>query len=235
LVVLVAVLVAAGGALGLGRTLAGQLVSLVLGVALPVASFTIWQRLEPRSAFRLRLPPRWSWLVAPPLAAAAAAAAAQLSFWLAPVLPMTAAEDAAWRLLAGRVERAPIEAVIALALVPAIVEEALFRGLLLAALIPMLGRWKAILAASFLFAGYHLDVQRFLVQGLLGVLLGWLRVRTGSLIVPILVHLGYNLAILGAGGVLVELAGRGWALPAAVLAMAGVAWGVMARVGEPRQ
>jgi membrane protease YdiL (CAAX protease family) len=88
--------------------------------------------------------------------------------------------------------------VSALVLAP-LFEEVIYRGLVQSAMLTHFGpaaRWPIILAAALLFAAIHAGaVAWHVLPGLmvLGVLLGWLYERTGSLLAPVLVHMGFNL------------------------------------------
>jgi membrane protease YdiL (CAAX protease family) len=89
--------------------------------------------------------------------------------------------------------------VAAIAVFPAVCEEILFRGLVLPSLLRVLPAAGAILASALLFGAIHLD---FVAAGpvftrvpfaiLVGAALGALRVRTGSLVFPVLAHAVLN-------------------------------------------
>jgi membrane protease YdiL (CAAX protease family) len=78
--------------------------------------------------------------------------------------------------------------VVAIAAAPAICEELLLRGIVLPALRPALGSAGAIVTSAALFALIHWDLYRAAFTFALGVALGVLRVRTGSLVAPVLAH-----------------------------------------------
>ena len=79
-----------------------------------------------------------------------------------------------------------------------VLEELVFRGLLQTWLLHCGGRrarWAVIVFASAIFASVHLGATTWhALPGLfvLGLTLGWLYERTGSLLSPILVHAGFN-------------------------------------------
>jgi membrane protease YdiL (CAAX protease family) len=100
--------------------------------------------------------------------------------------------------------------VAAIAVVPALCEEALFRGIVLGALRPSLGPALAVTAQALLFALIHLDstaggpvMYRVPFTFAVGVALGALRLRTRSLAGPSLAHALLNtitfLVVLVAG------------------------------------
>lgn len=85
-------------------------------------------------------------------------------------------------------EGAPFWVVLALgALVPAICEEALFRGLLLGGLRSLGAGW-AVLISSLLFGLAHGSVYRLLPTFTLGMVMGLLRWRSGSLLPSMMFH-----------------------------------------------
>ncbi len=77
-------------------------------------------------------------------------------------------------------------------LMPALFEEMAFRGFILNGLRRRLQPWPAILLSSFLFALYHMNVFQVLPSFVLGVVLGLLTVRSGSILPGILYHLLHN-------------------------------------------
>lgn len=85
-----------------------------------------------------------------------------------------------------------IGAMLALALVPALLEEALFRGVLLRSVLSRCGRWPSILAVGVMFGLFHLDFYRWPILAVIGVLLTWIAVRTGSLWPSVAAHLANN-------------------------------------------
>ena len=84
-------------------------------------------------------------------------------------------------------------AVAALLLAP-LLEEALFRGLLLRGFLAHRSRWKAIWISSILFAFIHVaNPFQLLPVGALGVAFAWWRVETGSVLPSAIGHFFCNL------------------------------------------
>jgi sodium transport system permease protein len=81
---------------------------------------------------------------------------------------------------------------LVLAVLPAICEELAFRGFILTGLSRRLGTGNAILGSSLLFAFAHLDAFRFFHTFILGVILGILATRSGSLLPCMLFHGVHN-------------------------------------------
>lgn len=80
---------------------------------------------------------------------------------------------------------------------PAIVEELFFRRVAMGAALEMVSPRWAILITSLLFALAHLGQPLSLpVLGLLGIVLGYLRLTSGTLWLPMLFHFVHNLVVL---------------------------------------
>jgi sodium transport system permease protein len=90
----------------------------------------------------------------------------------------------------------------ALALTPAICEEALFRGPILRGFRSRFSTAAACVLTGILFGILHGDVWRFLPTALLGTLLSWVALTSGSIVPAMLVHLLNNgaLVVLGYQG-----------------------------------
>jgi membrane protease YdiL (CAAX protease family) len=74
-------------------------------------------------------------------------------------------------------------------------EELAFRGVLLMALVPLLGETGAVWASALLFATLHLSPISFMHLVLLGVIFARLRLGTGSVYPGMLVHGLYNAVV----------------------------------------
>lgn len=89
-----------------------------------------------------------------------------------------------------------------------IVEEILYRGLLQTALLSAMPgrRWTVITLAAAAFALQHMGMPPHTLPGLfiLGLFLGWLYERTGSLLAPIVLHMGFNAFNVGLVLLMVE-------------------------------
>lgn len=86
----------------------------------------------------------------------------------------------------------PLLAFATIVAVIPVTEEILFRGLIFAALRRW---WRArwiIPATAALFALVHLDLPFLLPLFLVGLVLGWARARSGSIALPILIHVANN-------------------------------------------
>ncbi|MFV0345746.1 MAG: lysostaphin resistance A-like protein [Bacteroidales bacterium] len=78
----------------------------------------------------------------------------------------------------------------------AIVEEFIFRGVIMRGLLRKYSPFFAILVSAFLFAAYHLNPWQFSVALYLGLFLGWLRYKTRNIWLPIIAHALNNFIVL---------------------------------------
>ncbi|MEG1499546.1 MAG: type II CAAX endopeptidase family protein [Clostridia bacterium] len=85
--------------------------------------------------------------------------------------------------------------VIFLALGPSIVEELLFRGIILQGL-RKFGTTKAIFLTAFLFSIFHASPLQTIYQFILGIVLGYAVIKTGSLKSGILIHFLNNFIVV---------------------------------------
>jgi ABC-2 type transport system permease protein/sodium transport system permease protein len=120
------------------------------------------------------------------------------------------------RKFAGELRLLPVEAVLlALAVIPAVFEEAFFRGYLFGALRKSTTAGTAIVVSALAFGLFHavipnpLASERLLSSTLIGLLLGWIRWRTGSVLPGMLLHVCHNALLVVLGYYQPELAARG--------------------------
>ena len=92
----------------------------------------------------------------------------------------------------------PVWILLALAVVPGVCEEFFFRGLFFTSLRAVTTPWRTIVATAVLFGLFHvvaatvLAPERFLPSAFLGLVLGWVRYRTGSVLPCMLLHVVHN-------------------------------------------
>lgn len=79
---------------------------------------------------------------------------------------------------------------------PAVLEEVVFRGLLQGRLMALLGARVGLVVTAATFAICHAQPAVLPIHFGLGLALGWLRERSGSLLPGMLMHFGYNAAIV---------------------------------------
>lgn len=95
--------------------------------------------------------------------------------------------------------------ILMIAILPAVGEELIFRGILQRKLVEFTrSRWIGILLAAALFSAIHMQFQGFIPRFALGVAFGYLLEATGSIWVPIAAHF-FNNAIATTGYMLMGM------------------------------
>ncbi len=82
-----------------------------------------------------------------------------------------------------------------IAVVPAVCEELAFRGFILSGLRHLGHKWRAIILSALLFGLAHGILQQSLIASLVGVLIGYLAVQSGSILPGMAFHLGLQRAV----------------------------------------
>jgi membrane protease YdiL (CAAX protease family) len=149
--------------------------------------------------------------------------AAVAESWLERIWPTPPAlREALERLVIPAGGRRPLAVdLLALALLPAVAEELLFRGVLWGALRPRLGVAGTLVATALVFGLYHGSPYRFLPAVAGGLLLGGVRAASGSVWPAIAFHVANN------GGVIVALR-LGYEHPPATAGPLGLALAALA-------
>ncbi|RZI98819.1 MAG: CPBP family intramembrane metalloprotease [Rubrivivax sp.] len=117
------------------------------------------------------------------------------------LFPMSLAEQAGF----DRMTSNGLASVLMVCLVAPMVEEMLFRGVILRSFLRQYARWPAILGSALLFGLAHLNVYQCAVGLALGTVSGWLYERTQSLWPSIILHASYNSALIGAAALLQDV------------------------------
>lgn len=86
----------------------------------------------------------------------------------------------------------PALAIITIALLPAVCEEIFCRGFLLTSMKPLKNRVFVIIAVAVSFGLLHLDLYTFLPSALVGALFALITIKTGSLLIPMILHFANN-------------------------------------------
>jgi sodium transport system permease protein len=115
------------------------------------------------------------------------------------VLPMPKEMIDEMRRLLFATDRSVLVDLLALALSPAICEELLFRGVLLRASWPALKMPAAIALNGILFGLFHVSIYRFLPTCLLGMVLAFIVLRSGSIFAGMTFHFVNNASALLVG------------------------------------
>lgn len=86
--------------------------------------------------------------------------------------------------------------VVSVCLIAPVVEEMLFRGILLRAFLERYPRGLAIAYSALFFGAAHLNIYQFVLAFGLGLLLGWLYERSRSLVPCIALHAALNSTVI---------------------------------------
>ena len=81
---------------------------------------------------------------------------------------------------------------LVLAVIPPLTEEIAFRGFILSGFRHMGSKWRAILWSAILFGAVHGILQQSILACLIGVVLGYVAVQTGSILPTIAFHFVHN-------------------------------------------
>jgi len=150
-------------------------------------------KVDPRGSFSLHWPSGRYWLAAVLLGVSAWVPAYELNALQQSVLPLPPPVlDALARLHESVKQLRPQEGLLYLALIPAICEELLFRGILLSGLAAGARPAAAIIASAAIFGVYHFVAFKFVPTFALGLLLGYLCWQSRSILPGMLVHALHN-------------------------------------------
>lgn len=89
-----------------------------------------------------------------------------------------------------------IPAILVIAVIPAIMEEIVFRGILLSNLQEEVGSVRTIFLVGFCFSLYHGSVEQTIYQFICGCLFAFLAIRSGSILPSITIHFINNALII---------------------------------------
>ena len=89
-------------------------------------------------------------------------------------------------------EHWPILMPLLIGLMAGVCEETLFRGPIQTGLLRRMPKWTAIVITALLFAAAHLDLWGMPIRAFLGVVLGWMVFRTGSVFPAMLMHAAFD-------------------------------------------
>ncbi len=83
-------------------------------------------------------------------------------------------------------------ALLLVALLPAVAEEVTFRGVVLAGLRRSGSRWLAVVGSALVFGLFHINPYHVVAASVMGLLLGWVALESGSILPGMLIHLVNN-------------------------------------------
>jgi membrane protease YdiL (CAAX protease family) len=109
---------------------------------------------------------------------------------VASVFPMSRGEEAMFAEMAS----GNFGMVVAVCLLAPVLEEMLFRGIILRSFLRQYSRGTAILGSAALFGFAHMNLYQYIAAVCMGMFLGWLYERSKSLLPCIALHAAYNSA-----------------------------------------
>jgi ABC-2 type transport system permease protein/sodium transport system permease protein len=180
--------------------------SAVLFIGIPLLSAR-FSRVELASGFQFRLASPWAFLGALLLGLSLWPFVSELILLLHRAGLTTTSEQfqKAAQAYFEKLRGAPMTTLLALAVAPAIVEEFFFRGYLFNALAASTRPRSAVAISAIMFGAFHLLVgetfalERLLPSTLMGLVLGWVRWNSGSILPGMLLHVAHNSVLILAG------------------------------------
>jgi len=169
-------------------------ISLVAFIAIPAVLMAVFLTRSPAKTLLLRAPRFDAVAMAALLALTLHPANVAMGLLVQQIYPYSSDVLAQLKAFESVLNGAPsIWAVIlVLAVTPAICEEIAFRGFILSGMRQMGHKWVAILATSVFFGAAHMILQQSLTACMVGLVLGYLAIQTGSLLPSIAYHVTHN-------------------------------------------
>ena len=169
------------------------LTSQLVVIAMPALLMTIMFTKSARQTLLLARPARFTIPAAVALAVVLHPAVNTLKIVVLHLYPVTEEVAAALKELQEIIAQAPFwQVVLVLAVVPAICEELAFRGFILSGFRHLGHKRRAIIYSAVFFGVTHTILQQQLVACLLGVVIGFIAVQTGSILPCVVFHLTHN-------------------------------------------
>jgi sodium transport system permease protein len=164
-------------------------------VAAPPLFMALFVTSRPRQTLGLRAPPWWAWPAAAVLAVLLFLPLMEYARYINQVEAIQAALKQFKEAHPEGVARGWPQ--LAVAALGALAEELAFRGFILSGLRRRFSPWMAVLVSSFLFGLSQMNVFQFVPHFVAGAAMGFLVVRTGSVLPAMLCHLVFNLLAVG--------------------------------------
>lgn len=111
-----------------------------------------------------------------------------LAFLMEPIILALPGAEAFQEMMLSMIGDNMIFAFITVAIAASLLEEVLFRGIILDGFLRNYSPWKAIIWSAFLFGLVHMNPYQFIAAFSIGIIMGWIYWKTGSLWLCILVH-----------------------------------------------
>ncbi|MEZ6089072.1 MAG: type II CAAX endopeptidase family protein [Pirellulaceae bacterium] len=153
-----------------------------------------------RTSLRIRLPQRGAMLTALVLGFTLHPLYTQFGsliqyFW--PISPV--AQEAMAPLMQSIMQQPLLLIIVVMALIPAVCEELAFRGFIFGGLARNHGGLRAVLVTALMFGFSHAVFQQSVTATAMGCVIGWIALRTGSVLPGIVLHVTNNALTLAIG------------------------------------
>jgi ABC-2 type transport system permease protein/sodium transport system permease protein len=183
-----------------GHFIGNAVITIFLFAIVPLA-MAYWCFVDIRTGFRLLPSSRLSYVAAVILGLSIWPFAIELARWQTSSFEQSEIVQELLRRVTAKLDAIPLFAkLLALALIPAVCEELFFRGYLLTAFRTGMSTPLAVVLSSCLFGLFHvigtMSFERFAPTCFLGLILGWVCYRTGSVLPGMLLHVTHNSLIL---------------------------------------
>lgn len=194
--------------------LSGLLISELAFVAAPALIFTIARQYRLKRTFYLTTIRLKTGLLAILVTGAAFVLVGAVAAVQEILIPRSQDYQEIWDAIITQFHQIPLAATLLLiSFLPGVCEELLFRGFLLHGLRKKLSNASAIIIVGILFGAFHLDPYRFLPVTLLGVLFGYMVVRTGSILTGMVAHSTNNAIAMLISYAVFKVQSQGISLP----------------------
>lgn len=176
------------------RLLPGLLITEWVMLLAPLLFFLWYGKVRLRTALNLNRLPWWGYPGALGTGLFSIILVIQLGYWFNQVLPVPKEfeEEMAKLFHGGGGLSDVLFLLFVAALSPAICEEMVFRGAILSGVRQRLGVWPSVVLVGLLFGLFHISVYRIPPISVLGMVLTYLTLRTGSIYAGMLVHFMNN-------------------------------------------
>jgi sodium transport system permease protein len=164
-------------------------------IATPALIMTVMLTRSPAQTLSLRMPRWWTPLAAVVLAIALNPAIKLLQSAIIQLYPLPESLKESIEVL----EKADlhfIPSILLMAMLPAICEELAFRGFILSGLRHLGHKWRAIVISSIMFGVTHTVLQQSLVTSIVGAVIGYVAVQSGSIFPAMMFHFTHNATTL---------------------------------------
>jgi len=163
-------------------------------IAAPALLMTVMLTTSPRQTLLLRRPAGSTWLALPSAALLAVVLLPLVHALRAVVMHLYPISDEMQEAMAAMFTGSPgfWQLVLLIAVLPAICEELAFRGFILSGFRHLGHKWRAIVYSAVFFGLAHAILQQQIMACLVGLVIGFLAVQSGSILPGVIFHLIHN-------------------------------------------